>query len=165
MKSIYYLCAEFLIINLIIYFMDTELQTPTESLTKNEGQTQKRKQKEKAALSSLPKEKAGLLLYINAYEVKEKLQKAISEVENSLTEKEIDPKTSLEKLKTYLPNILKDVRRISNNISKVYNLKLNDKDIQNLYEIRKVLTKVSPDSVTNFMELLNVEKDTDKEKE
>lgn len=145
--------------------MDTELQTTPENQSQNEGQTKKKKQKEKFDLSSLPKEKAGLLLYINSYEIKEKLQKAISEVENSLKEKDTDPSTSLEKLKTYLPNILKDVRRISNNISKVYNLKLNDKDIQNLYEIRKVLTKVSPDSVTNFMELLNVEKDTEKEKE
>ena len=143
--------------------MDTELQNQTETETQTEETSKKRKQKEKPDFSSLPKEKAGLLLYINNFEIKEKLQKAVLEVENSFKEKDTDPKNSLEKLKTYLPNILKDVRRLSSNISKIYNMKLSDKDIQNLYEIRKVLSKVSQDSVSNFMELLNVDKETEKE--
>lgn len=126
--------------------MDTEKQN-----------SNKRKKKDKINLSSLPKDKLGILLSVNIFEIKESILKLISNVENFKID-EIESQQSIEKFKSNLnsslSSTLKKMKNFSNNISELYDIKMTDKDIANLYEVRKFLSKVSTNNLSDFMEIL-----------
>lgn len=126
--------------------MDTEKQN-----------SNKRKKKDKINLSSLPKDKLGILLSVNMFEIKESILKLISNVENFKID-EIESQQSIEKFKSNLnsslSSTLKKMKNFSNNISELYDIKMTDKDIANLYEVRKFLSKVSTNNLSDFMEIL-----------
>lgn len=123
-----------------------------------ENQKQKKQRKEKTKISDLPKEKVGVLLSINLFEIKENIQKILSQVENYSLEVE-NPKKNFEMLQSYLKhslsNSIKEVKKISDDISTLYDVGIKEKDMKCLYELKKALTKVSPDNISNFMELVS----------
>ena len=126
--------------------MDTEKQN-----------SNKRKKKDKINLSSLPKDKLGILLSVNMFEIKESILKLISNIENFKID-ENESQQSIEKFKnnlnSSLSSTLKKMKNFSNNISELYDIKMTDKNIANLYEVRKFLSKVSTNNLSDFMEIL-----------
>ena len=74
--------------------MDTEKQN-----------SNKRKKKDKINLSSLPKDKLGILLSVNMFEIKESILKLISNIENFKID-ENESQQSIEKFKSNLNSSL-----------------------------------------------------------
>ena len=74
-------------------------------IMQSENQKPKKNRKQKLNLVELPKEKIGVLLALNIYDIKEKIQNVLSEVDNISIDEE-DSKKTLEKLKKSIPNSL-----------------------------------------------------------
>lgn len=123
----------------------------------SENQKPKKNRKEKLNLVELPKEKIGVLLSLNIYDIKEKIQNVLSEVDNLSIDEE-DSKKTLEKLKKSIPNslsnTLKELKKLSNDISKLYNVNISEKEMKSICEFRKAISNVSDDNISNLIELV-----------